>query len=60
MDELQLRLPTYKVGLIADAIERDISTRGPDATDPELPRLLTWLRFRIARRTAVTTAATGR
>lgn len=57
MDELQLRIETWKVKLIADVIERDIdSSEDPDEVQA-LTEILTWLRYRIARRGVITPAS---
>jgi len=49
MDEIQLRMPLDRVVLVADSIERDITTGAAEENEPELRELLTWLRYRVSR-----------
>lgn len=49
MDEIQLRMKISKVVLIADAIEQHIDTRETGGRDEELDKILTYLRYRIAK-----------
>lgn len=49
MDLMQLKAPPDRVRLMADAIERDLSTSTPDEDRQGLMECLAWLRYRLAR-----------
>jgi len=54
MDELQLRMPVKDVVLMADAIEFYVDDGKNPGRDQDLERILSWLRYRIARAQRVT------
>lgn len=57
MDELQLRMPVKDVTLVADAIKFYIEDGKNPSRDEDLERILTWLRYRIARAQRITPPA---
>jgi hypothetical protein len=58
MDEIQLRMQVGDVGLVADAIQRDIAATPAEQDTTELARILAWLRYRIARANSVAAQVT--
>lgn len=60
MDELQLRMPVTDVTLVADAIEQHLDTAETGGRTEDLERILTWLRYRIARAQRITPPAPSR
>lgn len=46
---MHLKAPPDRVGLIADAIERDITAGFSGSDERQLTEILTWLRYRIAK-----------
>lgn len=49
MNEIQLRMETRKVSMMADAIERDLKGSKQNPDHEELAKILTWLRYRTAK-----------
>jgi hypothetical protein len=57
MDELQLRMPVKDVTKVADAVESHLMAGDAGPNTEDLERILTWLRYRIARAQRITPPA---